>query len=144
MRTFILSILFAVTCVSGIRAQQVAVTIHNIRSASGSMVLGIYKDQSSFEKESPAYNKVFSKPGQVSGGTMKVSFSLPPGEYGISLLDDENGDGKMEYTWYGMPDEGFGFADYYHTGWSKPKFDSFRVSVKAGETRAVQIKVRYL
>ena len=39
---------------------------------------------------------------------MKVRFDLPPGTYGIALVDDENSDGEMEYNLSGYLKKGLG------------------------------------
>jgi uncharacterized protein (DUF2141 family) len=80
----------------------------------------------------------------ISSGEMKVKFDLPPGTYGIALVDDENSDGVMEYNRLGIPKEGFGFSDYYHTGLKKPKFNSFSFTLEKGQKKSIKIKVRYI
>jgi uncharacterized protein (DUF2141 family) len=75
---------------------------------------------------------------------MTVQFALEPGVYGLCLLDDENNNGKMEYNFLGMPKEGFGFSDHYHTGITKPKFDSFKFTLSKNQDKDVTIKVRYI
>ena len=68
------------------------------------------EDNESFQKEKSFLEKRFAK-NSISNGEMKVQFSLEPGTYGLSLLDDENSDGKMEYSFLKLPREGFGFSD---------------------------------
>lgn len=64
-----------------------------------------------------------------------------PGTYGVALLDDEDSDTKMDYGLV-MPKEGFGFSDYYHTGWSSPKFDDFKFELNGN--KSIKIQIRYL
>jgi len=125
-------------------AQTVNVTFTELESSSGQIVMGIYRDQDSWNKEEPGITKSFPKGSNVSGTTLKVSFTLTPGTYGLSMVDDANGDSKMNYNWLGLPKEGFGFSNIYHTGWSKPKFNDFSFYISKGQTIAVTIKVRYL
>lgn len=47
----------------------------------------------------------------------------------------------MDYGWV-YPKEGFGFSNYYHTGWSKPTFYEFNFNLKAD--KSVGMKVRYM
>ena len=136
--------LFLAFVSTAIFCQNVAITVTNLKTSNGQVSLGIYKDQATFDKETPYLLKGFSKSGQVSGGTMKISLSLPPGDYGVTMLDDENNDSKMEYNWLSLPREGFGFSNYYTGGFSKPKFSDFRITVVAGKTTTATIKVRYL
>ncbi|OFY78115.1 MAG: hypothetical protein A2V46_07655, partial [Bacteroidetes bacterium RBG_19FT_COMBO_42_7] len=95
-----------------LNAQDVEVIITGIRAEKGQIVIGVFKDNESFRKEESFLEKRFVKNG-ISNGEMRVKFSLEPGIYGLSLLDDENSDGKMEYNFVRLPKEGFGFSDYY-------------------------------
>lgn len=146
MKTYLSAILALFILLVGgtISAQTIDLTFTNLESSNGQIVLGIYRDQTTWEKEEPGITKYFPKGSAVWAGTLKVSFTLAPGTYGISMLDDSNSDSKMNYNWLGLPKEGFGFSNLYHTGWSKPKFKDFSVSLAAGQRIAVTIKVRYL
>ncbi len=129
---------------SYIHAQTIDVTFTNLESSKGQIVMGLYQDQGTWDKEKPALTKYFPKGANVSGSTLKVTLNLTPGTWGLSMLDDTNEDYKMNYNWLGLPKEGFGFSNIYHTGWSKPKFKDFSVTLVAGQRISVTIKVRYL
>jgi uncharacterized protein (DUF2141 family) len=73
-----------------------------------------------------------------------VKIQLESGIYGASLLDDENDNGKMDYNLLGIPKEGFGFSNYYHTGFSKPKMQAFQFEVKVGNIPKIEMPIRYL
>ena len=126
-----------------LNAQDVEVIITGIRAEKGQIVIGVFKDNESFRKEESFLEKRFVKNG-ISNGEMRVKFSLEPGIYGLSLLDDENSDGKMEYNFARLPKEGFGFSDYYHTGLTRPKFDSFKFSIDQSRKRTITVRIRYL
>lgn len=125
-------------------AQTLELTITNIRNTKGNLVLGVFKDQASFDQETPFKNVIFPKGSNVVNGVLKATVSIEPGTYGVALLDDENADNKMNYTWNGMPKEGFGFSNYYHKGWSKPKVSSFLLTVIPGMATPTEIKIRYI
>jgi len=126
-----------------LNAQNVEVLITGIRTEKGQILIGVFKDDISFKKEEPFLGKGFVKNG-ISNGEMRVQFSLESGIYGLSLLDDENSNGKMEYNFLGIPKEGFGFSDYYHSGIKKPKFDSFKFSINKDQTKKITIRIRYM
>ena len=126
-----------------LNAQNVEVIITGIRTEKGQIVIGVFKDDESFKKEESFLEKRFVKNG-ISNGEMRVHFSLETGIYGLSLMDDENSNGKMEYKFLGIPKEGFGFSDYYHTGFTKPKFDSFKFSINKDQTKKITIRIRYM
>ena len=124
-------------------SQTVEVIITGIRSEKGQIVIGVFKDDESFQKEESFMEKRFVKSG-ISNREMRVQFSLEPGIYGLSLLDDENSNGKMEYKFLGIPKEGFVFSDYYHKGIKKPKFDSYKFSINKDQTKRITIRIRYI
>jgi uncharacterized protein (DUF2141 family) len=124
-------------------AQEVEVTITDIRSEKGQIVIGFFRDDATFQKEDALLSKKFPKK-DIKNGEMKVQFSMEPGLFGLSLLDDENSSGLMEYNFLGIPKEGFGFSDYYHTGIKKPKFDAFKFTLTKGQNKKITIKIRYM
>lgn len=141
MQTLLIFFIFF-ACIHQLKAQDVEVTISNIRSGKGDIRIGVFKDQKSFDDEKAYKNFVFPKQN-IQGGTLKISFQIEPGIYGLAVLDDENSDGKMNYNFLGMPREGFGFSNYDADGFSKPKFNDFKFQVKQGKN-FVHIKMRYI
>jgi len=141
-KIFHINLLLLLTVVS-LNAQNIEVIIKGLRSEKGQIAIGVFKDNETFQKEDAFLNKQFVKTG-ISNGEMKVQFSLEPGIYGLSLLDDENSNGKMEYNFLRIPKEGFGFSDYYHTGFTKPKFDAFKFSIEPNQKRTITVRIRYM
>ena len=121
----------------------ISVIIKDIKTPKGQILMGIYKDDVSFDKEIP-YKKVQSFKTKISNGTLLIEVKLEPGKYGISLMDDENFNGKMDYSFLGIPKEGFGFSNYYHTGLTKPKLSSFAFEVLANKNTKVEVKMKYM
>jgi uncharacterized protein (DUF2141 family) len=121
----------------------VELTIKNIRNTNGTIRVGFFKDNASFDKET-AFKSVPSTKETRSNGVLKVKTQLEPGIYGASLLDDENNNGKMDYNFIGVPKEGFGFSNYYHSGFTKPKFEAFKFEVKASNTPKIEMVIRYM
>jgi uncharacterized protein (DUF2141 family) len=54
---------------------------------------------------------------------------LPPGDYGVAAIHDENRNAKLDRNLIGIPKEGFGFANNPHVGLSSPPFPSAVVHV---------------
>lgn len=103
--------------------------------------LQVYRTAENFKKEIPWKVRFFDKNEMKNNSMTCIITGIEPGEYGVALLDDENSNKDMDYTMF-VPDEGFGFSDYYHTAWSKPKFESFKFQLT--EDKTVTIKVRYV
>jgi len=126
-----------------LNAQNVEVTITGIRSDEGRIDIGVFKDDASFQKEDAFRSFKFPKK-DIKDGMMTVKFNLEPGIYGLTLLDDENSNGKMEYNFIGIPKEGFGFSDYYHTGITKPKLDAFKFTIEKDQVKKIIMRVKYM
>jgi uncharacterized protein (DUF2141 family) len=129
--------------VAGVEAQNVEVTVTGIKSDKGQISVGVFLDNESFNEEEAYMGLKFPKTG-INNGTLSFSISLAPGLYGLSILDDEDCDCKMKYGILGIPKEGFGFSDYYHTGVTKPKFDSFSFTVEENAVKKISVRMRYL
>lgn len=117
------------------------VHISNIRNSKGRIQLQIYRDEVSFKRETPWRTKYVSKEGM---NNKSITYDIPwleTGIYGIAILDDEDVDKKMKYSWM-MPDEGFGFSDFYLKGLSTPSFHDFKFHLS--QDKSVKIVVRYM
>ncbi len=127
---------------SDLSSQNVEVTVTGIRSEKGQIAIGVFTDDESFQKDKAILEVQFPKK-ELKNGSMTVSFSLEPGTWGLALLDDVNSNRSMEYNFLGIPKEGFGFSGYYHTGFSKPKFDDFRITVVEGQKMKITVRMKY-
>ena len=122
--------------------ENVTITVTNLRTNSGQVIIQAFDNHQNFKDSKPIAKFKVGKKGAVNGKlTMKCT--LKPGIYGLALLDDENASGKMDNNMVGMPKEGFGFSNYYHTGMTRPKLDDFKIEVK-DQPLKVEMKVRYL
>ncbi len=119
----------------------VKVVIEGVRSEKGKIVLAVFKDQEGFKTRTPV-KRIVLKKSELGGN--KITLSLDKGIYAISVLDDENNNNKMDYNFFGMPKEGFGFSDYYHKGLSKPHFDEFKFEIVDGLVKRIDIRLRYM
>ena len=108
----------------------------------GNILIAVFTDQLNFTNDMSFKNWTVPKEKLVKG-VFKETVKLPLGEYGIAILDDEDINGKMSYNFFGIPKEGYGFSDFYHSGFKKPMFSDFKFSV-SDSTHMILIKLRYL
>ena len=141
-RALLVALLLMSALTAGVRAQNVEVTVTGIRSETGQIAVGVFTDNESFRQEKAFMESRFSK-DKVTDGTLSFSLTLEPGVYGLSVLDDENSDGLMEYRKLGIPKEGFGFSNFYLTGFARPTFDDFKFTVVQGEKVNITIRMKY-
>lgn len=124
-------------------AQTIDVVIKNIRNTKGQLCLAIFADEAGFKSEKTCWNMKCLKKDIVKG-EFHIQISFRCGEWGFSVLDDENKSGKMDYNLIGMPREGFGFSDYYLTGLHRPLFKDFSFKIAQNETKTIIVRMKYL
>lgn len=120
----------------------VHVVFSELRSAEGFIQFGIYRNEEEFKKDAP-FRRIRVKKSGVRNGVFVHALHLPDGTYGLSGIDDENSNAKLDYNFVGMPKEGFCFSNYYHSGWSYPKFKDFVFVVKGGKVM-LNCRFRYV
>jgi uncharacterized protein (DUF2141 family) len=134
--------LLFMTIPSQAQAQTTQVLVSGIRSGNGQLLLNVFKDNETYDKEKPFKTFAFDKKG-LADGKLVVPCALEPGVYGITLVDDENGNGKIDKNLVGMPKEGFGFSNFFMEKMKKPVFNDFKVDLSSANAR-VEIKVKYM
>lgn len=121
---------------------KIELIVKGIRNEKGVLLIGIFKDEENFKKNKP-YKHVKYRKSNMRNGNLKLSYSLTAGIYGFTLLDDENENGLMDFNMIGLPVEGYGFANYYHSGLTRPKFDSFKTEIYSDSINKFEIKIKY-
>ncbi|MCK4920955.1 MAG: DUF2141 domain-containing protein [Bacteroidales bacterium] len=125
-----------------INAQTLTVEISNIRNNKGNIVLSVFYNNESFRKEEALFSNRYDK-GDLKSDKMTCKIQLKSGSYGITILDDENVDGEMEFSIIGIPQEGYGFSNFYHKGITKPEFEDFDFII-GEKDKIVQVELKYL
>ena len=122
---------------------EIKIKVEGIRNSQGQIVLSAFKTEKEFDDETQVYNFTIDK-SSIKDGVINTSVRLPIGNWGLTLLDDENSDAKMEYNFFGITEEGFGFSNYYLIGLSKPDLEDFDFNVNNKDNVSVKMKIRYM
>ena len=145
MSTFLSRAVFAAACLSGAllaapaRAGDLSVTVEGATGAVQVMRLALFDDASQW----PKGKATASATAAVAGGKATYVFKgLAPGRYALTGLADEHNDGKMHYSFIGIPEEGFFFSNDKHPSLSAPAFESCLVTIGGGET-AITVHVQH-
>ena len=99
------------------------VTIDGIETVSGKISLGVF-DEAGYENG----NAVDGASITVDNSSVTASFEgLAPGEYGVKLYHDVNGNGTMDTNPFGMPTEPYAFSNnakgrFGPAKWEQAKF----------------------
>ena len=104
------------------------VTVRNIASAGGNLMLGVYDETSYATKGGTA---VARKSTHVRGDRMTVTFDgIPPGVYAVKVLQDINQNGQFDMGLKGV--EPFGFSGDPEIKGGLPPFADVKFTVTAG------------
>jgi uncharacterized protein (DUF2141 family) len=135
MRLFVVATLSAL-CLGGAAnaadtapaVASLAITVHNISDAGGDIRLGVY-DETSFAQKGgvPVAHTV----KHARGATMTLTLDdVPPGTYGVKVLQDLNRNGQFDMGLKGI--EPFGFSNDPEIQAGLPPFDAVKFTVTAG------------
>lgn len=122
-------------------SQTLEIEIYPIKTIEGEINLTVYLDNETFAAETPFRTYNFEKTGLENNKISITITDLEPGKYGISIFDDVNRNGKIDYHLF-VPCEGFGFSNYHFKKRCKPEFEWF--SFELGDsTQTIRIPVYY-
>jgi len=97
--------------------------ISGIRNKKGEILIAMFNQPQGFPEDESRFFRVDTIRG-LSGTTVRTVFrDLEFGEYAITMMHDEDVDGGMDYNWFGIPKEGYGFSTNYKPIFRAPKFE---------------------
>ncbi len=74
-------------------------------------------------------------------GRWSCTLTLPrSGTYAVAVMDDANGNGKLDTSWLGAPTEGWGVSRNAKPAMRAPRFDECAVELKPGTTLSIEIR----
>lgn len=123
------------------------VTVTNLRNDKGNVSALLFASKDGFPDDDKKAARQQSVPiATLPHGkpTLLTFADLPPGEYALILLHDENANGKMD-TSFGFPTEGFGASNNPKFGFKPPAWDKSHFALKSGpEPVKISVKMVYL
>ncbi len=121
---------------------EIVVNISGLRSDKGKCLLYLYNNKKGFPNHSE--NAITTGHGSISNGKSTIILKdVPDGEYAIGVIHDENGNGKMDTNFLGMPKEGVGVSNNAKGHFGSPSYEDskFQVNRKA---QTLNITIKYL
>ncbi len=123
----------------------VSLNVTGLRSAKGQVLACLTTQPRAFPNcaKDPASHKLAVSVGTGAAGSVRIDFGpVAPGRYAISLLHDENGNGKADMALF-MPKEGFGFSRDAPVRFGPPSFNA-AAFVVADIAVLQSIRMRYM
>ncbi|MBW4453613.1 MAG: DUF2141 domain-containing protein [Nostoc indistinguendum CM1-VF10] len=104
----LVSISFAKT-VNAEPTAKLSVVVNGIRHQKGEICFRVYANEKGFPMSSTS--EAQSGCAKITGNSVTKEFSgLKPGTYAVAIVDDQNGDRKLNKDFFGIPKEGFGIS----------------------------------
>ena len=118
------------------------VELRGLKSDDGKIQAALFRNATGFPEDP---NKAaVRKLAKISGKKVELSFDVvPPGTFVVLVHHDENNDSKMQRGVLGQPAEGWGATRDPAANFGPPSFDDAKLTINAGETKHVVIKMRY-
>lgn len=107
---------------------QLTVTIQGVLPQPSQLRVGVF-DAATYDNPPPAIRQVVDA---ASPETVVVFDHLVPGRIAVKVHQDLDGDGEMDTTLIGVPEEPFGLSNNVKPGMSAPGFDETGFDLKPG------------
>ena len=123
-------------------AADLKINISGFRNQTGQGIVYLWKAAGGFPKETE--KSMANKTSPIAaGGLISVMFEgLAAGTYGITVVHDENSNGKMDTGFLGKPKEGYGASNNPKNKITPPSFDQAKFALDdAG--KMIEIGMRY-
>ena len=119
-------------------AEDVTITLTGVQARGGQLMAALQtRDQ--FLQPAGDHGEIFRDP---AAGTLKVTFrNVRPGDYSLSVLHDEEGDGQMKIEG-GMPAEGWAMVNGASLR-AAPTWDQVKFTVPATGATRLTVPMQY-
>lgn len=132
---------FATAAMAGPPVAALDLTITGLRSTKGNVLVCLTANPKAFpDCSKDPQSRSMTAP--ASRAALLHFEGVPAGYYAVSLIHDENGNGKLD-TRLMIPREGFGFSRNPAIAFGPPKFASARFEVGTADA-AQTVRVKYM
>ena len=123
-------------------APDLAVRLSGFRSDDGKVMVALFRGSDGFPTNpDKAFRSAITK---IRGKRASVDFAdLPPGEYAVSVIHDENDNDKLDTNFLGIPKEGIGTSNNAKARFGPPKFRDAKFTVRDADVTQ-RITMAYL
>jgi uncharacterized protein (DUF2141 family) len=118
----------------------ITITVTDIRNKKGVLYFKFYDESTPFPHDK-GFLKIVVPKSEIIGDTFTATYDgFISKTMGISVLDDENSDLKLDMGWI-FPKEGHAFSDYYHKAYRRPVYTDFQFTLTGN--KEVMMKMKY-
>jgi uncharacterized protein (DUF2141 family) len=121
---------------------QIRVVVRGLRNGEGRVGCSLFNHAEGFprnrEKE---YREIWTP--IHNGSAVCVFDGITAGTYAVTVLHDENCDGKMDFNWIGIPTKGYGFSNGARATLLPPSFDAASFEYDGERILSIAIDIVY-
>jgi len=118
-------------------AAELRVRVDGLRSHDGAVRIALYGSEATFLDDALAGQE---SPADPNGTYVRFS-GLSPGVVAVAAYHDENGNRKLDRGLFGVPVEGYGFANNAQGWFGPPSFED--ASVAVSDVTVIRFKMVY-
>lgn len=143
VKFFILCLFVSGALSNTVRAQTSTITVNitNLKSNKGLCSICLYDKELGFPRIA---NAAFSQSKLINNGSAQFKIEdVKGGTYAIASFHDENGNGKLDQNFLGIPIEGVGVSNNKLSSFGPPKFQDAKFKVNPGKNLELTIRIKY-
>ncbi len=129
---------FWIAAVTAVNAADITITVKGVRNAKGRIAALAFVDGKGFPDRVAQARTQAIVPAQAGEVTMVIK-NVPEGKVALTILHDEDGDGRLKRNLIGIPVEGVGMTGK-PLGNRAPKFEEAIVDIRGDEKREIALK----
>jgi uncharacterized protein (DUF2141 family) len=119
------------------------VRVTGARNTKGKIGVALFQDAQGFPDDTSKAVRQQSVEIDSNTRSAQVTFKdVPQGTFAVSVLHDENGNGKMDKNFVGIPKEGYGASNNPKKKKRAPTFDEAKFSLNTSE-QTIEITLIY-
>jgi uncharacterized protein (DUF2141 family) len=121
---------------SATQANVLRVDVTGIRNDDGVIYCQLFSGANGFPRKVSKTTAVVR--AQIQDGSATCVFpNVSQGSYAVAVYHDENGNGRLDRGFMGIPKEGVGVSNDAQRSWGVPNYDQAKFVVEAEEERIV-------
>lgn len=135
---FLVSFLPAVIAVPAFAAEALTIRIEGLSTTDGQVMVAIFDDADSFPDDDKALRREIIQVSDKLEAVWIVE-GLSPGQYGVAMFHDIDGDEVLNTNFIGMPKEPYGFSNNARGRFGPPAFEA-TVFAFDGQPKTISIQ----
>ena len=115
------------------------ILVQGVHNSHGQVACALFNSAEGFPSEQD--KAIVGQVLRARAGTVEFQFEdVPPGKYAVTVLHDENENGKLDTNLLGMPREGYGVSGNAYRRFAPPRFPDALVDLGPGVTLVIPVR----